>query len=187
MKDKIIAISIPLFDEKGYSETSIQDIVDQLGVTKGTFYYYYNTKQKLLRDIILSYMEKLLNDQEKILTKNTLSNKEKLFEIMYMIINNIRSSKQSARIFTREMRHIKEKHLDEIKNRRRQFKHNLQKILEAGIEAGEFRSNIKTEILSLGILGIINWTYYWYDPDGAISEKELTEIFMNLITDGIKN
>ena len=38
MKEKITEQSVKLFQEKGFSETSIQDIVDLLGVTKGTFY-----------------------------------------------------------------------------------------------------------------------------------------------------
>jgi AcrR family transcriptional regulator len=38
MKEKIIQQSIQLFGEKGFKETSIQDIVDSLSVTKGTFY-----------------------------------------------------------------------------------------------------------------------------------------------------
>lgn len=41
MKEKIIEVSIDLFGKHGFTETSIQDIVDGLGVTKGTFYYYF--------------------------------------------------------------------------------------------------------------------------------------------------
>lgn len=186
MQEKIIKVSIPLFDEKGYSETSIQDIVDSLGVTKGTFYYYYKSKQELLKDIILSYIEHILEQQSDILADLTKSNEEKLFNVLHMIISNIRTLKQSARIFIREIRHIKEDNLVEIKQRRKQFKNNLQHLIDEGIKVGEFKEHLKTNILTLGILGMTNWTYYWYDPDGSVSEQELTELFMQFITDGIK-
>ena len=48
MKRKIIEESIDLFDKKGFNNTSIQNIVDSIGVTKGTFYYYFSSKQELL-------------------------------------------------------------------------------------------------------------------------------------------
>src|SRR6478752_6619827 len=40
MKDLMMERSIQLFAQKGFKETSIQDIVNELNVTKGTFYYY---------------------------------------------------------------------------------------------------------------------------------------------------
>ena len=60
VKEKITAQSIRLFEKKGFTETSIQDIVDSLGVTKGTFYYYFSSKEELLMDIHLGYIDELL-------------------------------------------------------------------------------------------------------------------------------
>lgn len=185
MKDKIITTSIPLFDKKGYSETSIQDIVDHIGVTKGTFYYYYKSKQELLRDINLGYIERLLDKQKLILDDTSKTYYEKLYNIIYMVIRFIRTQRQDARIFTREMRHLEEENLNTIKQKRHEFRLNLQAMLEEGIEAGEFKANIRADILTFGILGITNWSYYWFNPSGEISEKELTNSFMELIMQGI--
>lgn len=60
MKAKITEHSIRLFEQKGFTETSIQDIVDSIGVTKGTFYYYFSSKEQLLMDIHMDYITKLL-------------------------------------------------------------------------------------------------------------------------------
>ncbi|MEH7546671.1 MULTISPECIES: TetR/AcrR family transcriptional regulator [Bacillaceae] len=55
MKQKLIETGIQLFDQNGFKSTSVQDIVQLLGVTKGTFYYYFNSKEELLKDIHLIY------------------------------------------------------------------------------------------------------------------------------------
>ncbi|OEH53442.1 TetR family transcriptional regulator [Oceanobacillus sp. E9] len=185
MRDKIIQVSIPLFDTHGYSETSIQDIVDAIGVTKGTFYYYYKSKQELLKDINLTYIQNLLLAQEEILNNNTQTYKEKLYNNVLLIIRNIRKQRQSARIFAREIRHLQGENLEIVRHIRNKFRNNTQSIITKGIEAGEFNKNIRPDILTLGILGITNWSYYWFNPDGEVSEKQLTNYYMELILNGI--
>lgn len=187
MKEKIIETSIELFDQKGFKETSVQEIVEAMGVTKGAFYYYYKSKEELLKDICISYIEDLLQQQQHILQNVEKSCTEKLHEIVYMLIRNIKARRKSARIFFREMRHLHEAHLREIKAKRRAFRENYQKLIEEGIAKGEFKQTHTPHMVTFGILGITNWSYYWFNPDGEISEEQLAEIYVDLILNGIKN
>lgn len=100
MREKIIAASIELFEQNGFSETSIQDIVDALGVTKGTFYYYFKSKEELLMDIHLRYIEGLLREQQRIINDGRRSVREKLYAIVYMLIHNVERQGRQARIFS---------------------------------------------------------------------------------------
>ena len=62
-KSKIIEAAWGLFREKGYDETTIEDIIAQSGTSKGTFYHYFNGKDALLgslSDIFDSYYEELV-------------------------------------------------------------------------------------------------------------------------------
>jgi AcrR family transcriptional regulator len=186
MKQKIIEASIDLFDKKGFTETSIQDIVDFVGVTKGTFYYYFSSKQELLKDIHLNYIEDLVKQQEAIINNPKKDYTEKLYDIVYMLINNIKTQRRSARIFFREMRHLNETHFEEIRVKRNVFRENYQKMIEEGISKGEFNNNFRPDMLTFGILGITNWSYYWFNPDGAVSEEELAETYVEMILNGIK-
>lgn len=187
MKEKIIETSIELFDCKGFKETSVQEIVEAIGVTKGAFYYYFKSKEELLKDICISYIEDLLEQQQRILQDSEKSCTEKLYEIVYMLIRNIKARRKSARIFFREMRHLHEDHLQEIKAKRRAFRQHYQQLIEAGIARGEFKPTLTPDMITFGILGITNWSYYWFQPDGEISEEALTDIYVDLILNGIKN
>ncbi|WP_223596619.1 TetR/AcrR family transcriptional regulator [Neobacillus bataviensis] len=186
MKEKITAQSIRLFEKKGFSETSIQDIVDTLGVTKGTFYYYFSSKEELLMDIHLGYIEDLLNRQEKIIHDNSKSYKEKLFEVVYMLISDIETRGLAAKIFFREMKNISEDRRAIIIPKRNEFRLNIEELIKAGMEAGEFRPNLNAPILSFGILGITNWSYHWFNPEGNCSDREVAEIFVEMILKGIQ-
>lgn len=185
MKEKIRDAGIQLFDENGFKSTSINDIVDFIGVTKGTFYYYFSSKEELLKDIQLLYIEDLIKQQQEILSNPSTTCTEKLFEIVYLLIKNIRINRQSARILFREMRHLSEKNLQDIHDKRNRFRENTQQLIEQGIVNGEIKGNSRADILTFGILGITNWSYYWFNPDGEVSEEQLATIYVDMILNGI--
>lgn len=185
MKEKITEHSIKLFEKKGFSETSIQDIVDSLGVTKGSFYYYFSSKEELLMDIHLRYIDELLARQEEILSEQSTS-KQKLYDIVYMLISSIKSKGASAKIFFREMRHLSDDRLAQIVAKRDQFRLNVELLIRKGIDRGEFRQDLNPIIVTFGILGAANWSYQWFNPMGKVSDREVAEIFVEMILKGIE-
>jgi AcrR family transcriptional regulator len=185
VKEKITEYSIKLFEKKGFSETSIQDIVDSIGVTKGSFYYYFSSKEELLMDIHLRYIDELLSRQEQILADQSTS-KQKLFDIVYMLISSIKSKGASAKIFFREMRHLSDARLAQIIAKRDEFRLNVERLIREGIENGELRKDLNPVIVTFGILGAANWSYQWFNPDGKVSDREVAEIFVEMILKGIE-
>jgi AcrR family transcriptional regulator len=185
MKETIMEQSIQLFAQKGFKETSIQDIMNELNVTKGTFYYYFKNKEELLMDIHLQYIDRLLENQEAILADDTKSYQEKLYDIIFKLIHDIEKEGLSAKVFFREMRHLSEKHLEQIVSKRDRFKENIQQLVEEGMEAGQFRADLPSDIVTLGILGMANWSYFWFKPDGEKSDREVANIFYEMLVKGI--
>ncbi|WP_409305198.1 TetR/AcrR family transcriptional regulator [Peribacillus sp. SCS-155] len=186
MKEKITEHSIRLFEKKGFTETSIQDIVESIGVTKGTFYYYFSSKEELLMDIHNRYIDQLLSEQEKILLDETKSSQEKLSDIVLMLIQSIRGQGPSAKVFFREMQNLSQDRLEEIVQKRDEFRLNIQRVLEEGTENGEFKPELNAPIATFGILGMANWSYQWFNPEGLMNEKEVSQIFTDMILSGIK-
>lgn len=173
MKRKIMETGIQLFNQNGFKSTSVQDIVQLMGVTRGTFYYYFNSKEELLKDIHLSYIEKIVKEQEVILNNSSYDFTKKLYEIVFMLINNIKTRGPSARIFTRENRHLGDNHVDEIKEKRAKFRKNMQKLVEEGINQGVINKDFRADILTLGILGMTNWSYYWFNTPKSSLKKTI--------------
>jgi AcrR family transcriptional regulator len=186
VKEKITAQSIRLFEKKGFTETSIQDVVDSLGVTKGTFYYYFSSKEELLMDIHLGYIDGLLVHQEQILNDASWTCKEKLSAIVYMLITNIKTQGAAAKIFFREINNLSSEHIELIVQKRDLFRLNIEGLIRDGVEKTEFRSELNAPIITMGILGITNWSYQWFNPEGRSSDSEVAEIFVEMILKGIQ-
>ncbi|MTH55337.1 TetR family transcriptional regulator [Bacillus mangrovi] len=186
MKEQIRQISIQLFAEKGFKETSIQDIVNALDVTKGTFYYYFTSKEQLLMDIHLSYIDALLEKQKAILNDGNRSSREKLYDVIFLLIHDIEKEGLSAKVYFREMRNLSEPHFSKIAEKREQFRKQIEAILVEGMEKQEFRKDLPVDIVALGVLGMANWSYFWFNPEGRESDRAVSDIFMKLLLEGLK-
>ena len=184
MKEKITEQSVRLFQEKGFSETSIQDIVDSLGVTKGTFYYYFTSKELLLMEIHLRYIDDLLIRQ-KVIIDSMKTCRDKIIGIVSLIILDIEKQRANGRVYFREMRNLTPENARKIKKKREEFRLHIVDVLSEGIESGEFRKNLDPKMIAFAILGVTNWSYNWFNPHGEISVEELAEKFVDFILYGI--
>src|SRR5699024_5260238 len=119
--------------EKGFNQTSIQDIVKALEVTKGTFYYYFSSKEQLLMDIHHDYITHLLERQERIISKTNMTQKEKLTEIIRLLIMDIADQGSNSRVCIREELHLTEAKIETTRQRREKFRLRIEKIVQEGI------------------------------------------------------
>lgn len=62
-KRQVIEKAHQLFIEKGFQATSIQDILEYSGISKGTFYNYFSSKNELLMDIFRTVFRKMENER----------------------------------------------------------------------------------------------------------------------------
>ena len=86
-KQRLLDTAFSLFTDKGIKNTSIQDIVDNANVGKGTFYLYFKDKYELQDILITTKSEKLFNDALNALHKNYIQNfsDQIIFIINYII------------------------------------------------------------------------------------------------------
>ncbi|TRO47856.1 TetR/AcrR family transcriptional regulator [Candidatus Bathyarchaeota archaeon] len=77
-REEFLTTAQELFREKGYYATSVDDIVDRMGVAKGLFYYYFRTKEELVEGIVDSLWEGAVEEYERIRDRDDLSALQKL-------------------------------------------------------------------------------------------------------------
>lgn len=85
-KNKLLDASISLFLEKGFADTTIQDIVDKAEIAKGTFYLYFHDKYEIQDELIIRQSKKLFDNA---LNKLDITKIPKLEDEIIFIIDNI--------------------------------------------------------------------------------------------------
>ncbi|MEK4228136.1 TetR/AcrR family transcriptional regulator [Solibacillus sp. FSL H8-0538] len=184
MKLKIIEESLNQFERQGFSATSIQQIMEATGATKGTFYYHFNSKEQLLMDFHTDYIDDL-HDRLFIKLAPLSSPIEKLRAVVELLILDIQTNGQQARVYFREMRHLSPDHAELIKEKRKQFRNVIELIIEQGIAEKEFRRELNPRLTSYALLGMTNWSYQWFDVDGTMSLSELADTYTTLLLQGM--
>ncbi len=90
--ERILDISTKLFIEKGYEQTSIQDILDALNLSKGGLYHHFKSKEEILEAVMKKRAQYIANKLNDMIQKTKAKNaKEKLKKILYHLGNDSES------------------------------------------------------------------------------------------------
>lgn len=84
-KEQILDVSLALFMEKGYDNTSISDILSKLDIARGTLYYHFESKEAIMDMIIERSAKQIVEDAEKIVLQEELTVYEKMFSLFASI------------------------------------------------------------------------------------------------------
>ncbi len=185
-QEEVYAAAARLFATRGYHATRMQDIADELGMLKGSLYYYFDSKEDLIVKLTSGRIEKLLNAVQAIVDTG-YSPTQKL---TLAIDEHLRFFQEHVHIYTIFVR----EHLADINDGtandadilNKKYQNLFQQILTEGIEAGEFSPETDTQVVMRAILGMCNYTWSWYDPDGRVPVRELARMFTQLILGGIR-
>ena len=173
-KQEIIEKSSILFNRKGYMKTSVADIVREVAVAKGTFYYYFKSKEDVLDAIIDQEINQICENAINIAKNEALDVHQKLLSII--IGSDVSQTKDKEIDYDesmdvediRETLHLKDNekfHLKSIKEINIKLAPILAQVVEQGNKEGVFNTPYPLEtiehlLVSSSFLfdeGIFNW------------------------------
>ena len=99
-KNEILDTAEILFEEKGYDKCSVNDILNRIGIAKGTFYHYFRSKEELLDAIIDRTAERMIGKAKAVSKEEELSPEDKILKI-FLCLQPMRYWKSSVRSISR--------------------------------------------------------------------------------------
>ncbi len=109
-----------LFYTKGYDQTSIQEIIDVVGVAKGLFYYYFKSKNDFIDEALNNYVNNEISSLEMILEDRTLTADKKLdavLEAYFIYAKKMAPFRSSAPFQTERHYALTEKLITQLKSK----------------------------------------------------------------------
>ena len=139
-REAIIRESVRLFADRGYDRTTVQAIIDAVGVSKGAFYHHFSSKEDIVEAITHGYISEGLESLEKAASDKGLSAVEKLNRLIE-VSQLFRSQRQDTReAIERSFSDNSNLKLEKaiIETLRKHTVPLFAEILEEGITSGEF-------------------------------------------------
>ena len=183
-QSEIFAAALRLFQAQGYHGTSMQDLADAVGMQKASLYYYFRSKQELLVRVCELGTGAFAQELEEIVASD-LRATEKLQRAIECHLVALCEQLDLFTVFLREQKFLADAEKKKLRGEGKHHAELLAVILQQGIDAGEFRA-VNVPVTTLAILGMCNWIYEWYSPDGAFEPRTLADMFAALVVDGLK-
>jgi AcrR family transcriptional regulator len=169
---EILEAAAKAFSQRGYAATSIDDVADVLGCTKGRIYHYFRTKGDLFIGIHQQAIEWALEAVRPVAEQQDLGPAEKL---RMMVHRHALHLMDRADYMGPAQYHVEMNLASEGRNKddavarifkmRRRFEAYFVDVMRAGIAAGVFR-DADVNVLVKAVLGTVNWMNVWYRPGG---------------------
>ena len=184
-RSELVEVAARLFSERGYHGTSMQDLGQALGIQRGSLYAHIGSKQDLLFDVVDDGAERFLARGEQALTEGGTA-RERLRALLVGHIETAAQHLDASTVFLNEWRYLSSELRAVIQTKRDRYEAMARRIVEEGIETGEFRPDVDVRFAAMLVLSAGNWTYTWFRPGGDLTPTDIGERFAELVTRGLE-
>jgi AcrR family transcriptional regulator len=162
----------------GFEAASLRDIAKEVGIRAPSLYNYISSKEQLLYELMKDPLTSMLTEY-RALVKDIDDPAEKLRVFVQVHLNFHLHSRLDVFIGNMELRSLSASHYRTISNLREEYARVLQGIIEEGVKAGVFEAP-EPRVISLVMLGMLSGVCNWYQPNGAMSASDMTELHTEL-------
>jgi AcrR family transcriptional regulator len=183
-QDAILDAAARLFSIRGYHATSVQNIADAVGILKGSLYHHFDSKQAILYRIVKEPIARLYRTVGEI-AAGTGSAADKLERAAAAHVQAFHDHYPHLFVYLRETEDVCRRFRASAGLGPREYERLWGEIVRGGMKAGEFRADLDPTVVVYGLLGMLNWLYKWYDPNGRLGPREIAAQFSSLALRGL--
>lgn len=181
-RDRILKNAAILFAQNGYQRTGMAALERAIGLGRGALYYHIGDKEALLHEISLAVSNGMADFAEELFEKG-LPADEMLRTLIRGVMRLISDNKAEVTVFYREFAWLTGDRRREVMASRARFESAWHQTLIKGEADGVFHPT--TPVVRKGLLGMINYSYLWFHPEGELTAEEVADQFTDVILDGV--
>lgn len=182
-REEILEAALNMFSINNYHATSMSMIAEEAGVSKGTLYWHFDSKEDLFRELVLAGLDYFNENYEKIQSEK-LKATEKIYEIINFSIKMLSENLKMGNILQNNIQLISSEFQKKMIERHKSAINVIKLIIEQGIKEDSIRTddphNTAVMILTLIFNTHSQELYYNFD-----SIKDDVKFIYNFIMRGI--
>lgn len=185
--DEIVVAAAHVFYEKSYEGASLQDIASAVGLLKGSVYYYIDTKEDLLFELVMRAQEvwrKTLEEGDE-LAAASAPTRMREFILRWMLLKD--QQREWGVVAEREFTRLSPVYLKKVVAGRRTFSEFVKGIVDQGVEEGDFDDRIQRPLATNMVFELMKSSHL-YRRVGTVAEvTEHADAYSLLLIRGLGN
>ena len=191
-RQEILRTAARLFQQRGYDATSMNDVAAALKLSKGGLYHHFQSKDEILYEIMNHAME---ITQERVLNpvRGIADPVERLRALIRLHIEVVLSPRdREITVMLHENHPLPPALRKRINARKKDYIHFLENLMaevqkecRTSPTVSSHKGRVSPRAAAFALLGMINWIYQWYKPEGELQAQNLIPQFTDLIFGGI--
>ena len=182
-REAVILTAAQAFRERGYHNTSLDDIARELNVTKPTIYHYVENKEQLLFECFRAGLGRIMTGFDEV-RDSPGSARERLGYVLRRYAEAITSSFGWCMVQA-ENQDLSPAMSRKVKELKAEIDRGMRKLIVEGIGDGSIR-NCDPKMATFALAGAMNWIAYWYRSDDSLSAAEIAERYIDLFDLGMQ-
>jgi AcrR family transcriptional regulator len=185
-RDEILDIAAQCFAQASYPAASMNTLASACGTSKARLYHYYESKEAILYDLLDRYTQRLLaliGENEATAQRRNLDDRAALHELVRRFLQEYESSATRHVALLTNMQFLGDEQRALIVQRQRDVVAAFTRFLK---RAYPQRLNDKNQTaITMMLFGMINWTFTWLRPDGALSYEDFAGEVIAMLERGL--
>lgn len=186
-KDEIAEAATRVFADKGFRQTSVREIAEEAGMSKGNLYHFYDSKEEILDRIFRRFEKQLHETIDRSLEggNNPLEQLEGVTAEVFSLLQEIEPTLKVIFDFWSYSLHDTEQDVIDYDRFYGRIEEKVDYILEAGRQQDLFRSDIKEQLPSLLIGFLEGQLVQWQINPSSTPLEPADERGLQVIIDGL--
>jgi len=177
---EVLDAAARVFNEKGYEATTIQDIADEVGILKGSVYYYINSKEDVLFEVLQEvHQEALSSVREAVESDGDALQKIRAFVETLSRFNADHRVRMG--ILLHDFRSLSEPRRKDLVRERDRYDRILRKLITEGQKQEVISPDVDPKLAALAVMGMINTIYQWYRPSGGQKSQQIASAYADFV------
>jgi AcrR family transcriptional regulator len=182
----MLAVAAELFYDNGYAATSTADIAARMGIQRGSVYYYFDTKEGLLFELIQDVYTRARDS----LARVSATDDDAAGKLHALIVDHVLAFTAHlvpGAIVLNESRSLSPPNRELLRRDADAYERGIQELIVAGQDDGLFRDDLDSRLVAMAVLGSVNWVHRWYRPHEPFEPREIGRQFAELLVSGLRH
>lgn len=184
-RDRVLNAAVELFANQGYDGTSVAQVIERAGLTKGGFYHHFASKDALLYEVYGDLITGQLERMDAIIARR-LPPAETLGALIHDLVESTAASAQRALVFWRELHRLGDEHTAVYRAERRRYHDAVRKVIRSGQASGAFARIASADTITFTIFGVVNEMPLWYRPSGRKRPAQIADELADFVLAGLE-